>query len=174
MPPAPSFAKKMRSASTPFWVYPDARLVPIEAPWGRDTGAGPANPDGWTGSSTMACSKRPKPPSPRRRTAERRCHVLRADRWRNARIGLEDTIPAASTASCERYRQGPYQVPGLHRTLQELGYEPRRPEADCRRDDIEPIRRTAFVTDSGSTTRILAYPGREQVRSHARIMRRSH
>jgi hypothetical protein len=138
------------------------------------TAAGPANPDGWTGSSTMARSKRPKPPSPRRRTAERRGHVLRADRWRNARIGLEDTIPAASTVSCERYRQGPYQVPGLHRTLQELGYEPRRPEADCRRDDIEPIRRTAFVTDSGSTTRILAYPGREQVRSHARIMRRSH
>ena len=31
----------MRIASMPFWArHRDARLVPIEAPWGRDTGAG--------------------------------------------------------------------------------------------------------------------------------------
>jgi len=43
--------------------------------------------------------------------------------------------------------------------LQELAYEPRGPGPDCRRDDIEPMRRIPFVTDSGSITRILAYLG---------------
>ena len=95
MPPAPSFPRKTRIASMPFWVYtrtPGSCLsrqpgAAIPAPAGRSFRAR----TGWTGSS-MPCSRRPKAPSPRRRPAERRGHVLRADRWRNTRMRQRETI----------------------------------------------------------------------------------
>ena len=68
----------------------DARLVHIEAPWGRETGAGRQILPGEDGMDGFfyALLQKPEAPSPRRRLAERRGHALRADRWRNPRIGL--------------------------------------------------------------------------------------
>ena len=141
MPPAPSFPR-MRSASTPFWartgtpvwylsrhlgamiLAPAGKSCPVKtgrtgssmpAPeGGRRLARGAFRPGGEVTSSAATAGGRPGLGSKRR-------------------SGLHEPPPAG--AAVQVYAESRVSI----ERLQELGYEPRRPEADCLRDDIEPI-----------------------------------